>query len=88
MPVYNAMHKQTNERTDWKRLNILRMYIQFVIAGIVQFRIQLLLEMEGDLTRRKRQAISNEDIIESVSCIVREIELATYILCSMYNVIA
>ena len=44
-------------------------------TGIVQFRIQLLLEVEGDLTRRKRQAISNEDIIESVSCIVRESEI-------------
>ena len=85
MPVYNAMHKQTNERTDWKRLNILRMYIQFVIAGIVQFRIQLLL---GDLTRRKRQAISNEDIIESVSCIVREIKISYVHTFMQYNAIA
>ena len=28
MPVLNATHKQTNERTDWKRLNILRIRIK------------------------------------------------------------
>ena len=45
------------------------------IAGIVQFRIQLFLENRGILARRKRQAVSNEDIIENVSFIVREMYL-------------
>ena len=27
MAVFNATHRQTNERTDWERLNILRIYV-------------------------------------------------------------
>ena len=87
----NSRLVQCNIHTILQCLIWLTEYVQsynFVIAGIVQFRIQLLFEVEGDLTRRKRQAISNEDIIESVSCIVRELKICYVHTFMQYNAIA
>ena len=39
-------------------------------TGIVQFRIRILIEAGDSSGRKKRQANTNNDIIENVSCLL------------------